>query len=148
LEGTVICDPYGIWEDSDSAVHKIKLKLEIQVELRIKGFKAADPKSKNAKTFGSIETESECGKLKASVSGIKDKDRLWMHQHRDQLLDGIITVKANGITPPPEGGGFFSLFLPRFIEIRLDKNEADTLVNIQQIEQAAISLGAIYGKTN
>lgn len=147
LEGTVIKHPEGIWEDSDGSKWQVKLKLEFQVELKIKGFKAADKKSKNAKTFGSIECESECGKMKVNVSGIKDKDRLAMHQDRDNLIDKVISVKANGIMLPPANGGFFSLFLPRFIEIRLDKDKADTLERIQQIEQAAKTMGIIYGKT-
>lgn len=148
LEGTVICNPDGIWEDSDGATHKIKLKLQIEVDLRVTGFKAADAKSKNKDLFGSLMCESECGKFRVNVSGIKDDKRKDLFNRKDQILGKlIITIANNGLQAPTANtDGYWSCFLPRFIEERLDKTTADTLERMQEIQADAIKMGAIYGK--
>lgn len=141
LEGTVIKHPNAIWEDTTSK-NQIKLKLEFEVDLRVKSLKAADPKSKNAATFGSMECESECGLLQVSVTGLKDDKRQYIFDNfEDEYKDGIITVRANGVMMPnPDTGGKYSLFLPRYVEDRADKTEADTLERILSIQQAAIDM--------
>jgi DNA ligase-1 len=148
LEGTVICDPYGIWEDSDSAVHKIKLKLQIEFDLRVTGFKAADTKSKNKDLFGSLMCESECGKFRVNVSGIKDDKRKDLFNRKDQILGKlIISIANNGLQEPTASSdGYWSCFLPRFLEERLDKTTADTLERMHEIQAEAIKMGSIYGK--
>lgn len=147
LEGTVICDPDGIWEDSDGAPHKIKLKLQFDMDLRVVGFKAGDAKSKNKDLFGSLMCESECGKFRVNVSGIKDDKRKDLFARKDQILGKlIITITCNGLQAPTANtDGYWSCFLPRFQEERLDKTSADTLEKMHQIQADAIKLGAIYG---
>jgi DNA ligase-1 len=138
LEGTVIKHPEAIWEDTTSRF-QVKLKLEFEVDLRIKRLKPADPKSKNAATFGSMECESECGLLEVGVTGLKDDKRKYIFDNFDTMYrDSITTVRANGIMEPTEPGGKCSLFLPRFIEERWDKKIADSLQRIREIQQAAV----------
>lgn len=137
LEGTIIKNPSGTWSDNTSK-DQVKLKLEVQVELRVKGFIAGN--GKNASTFGSLLCESECGLLETGVgSGITDNDGL-----RDALftnpntIDSIITVKFNNIMPPTKSNPKWSLFLPIFIEVRNDKTVADTLQKIQDQFESSI----------
>lgn len=140
LEGTVLKHPDAIWEDATSQ-GQVKLKLEFEFEAKVVGFKAAKKTSKNASMFGSLECESSCGKLKFNVTGLKDDNRKRIHALGEKYLKTIITVRVNGIMlPDEETGGFFSVFLPRYIEDRLDKTEADSLERIQEIQQSSIDL--------
>lgn len=149
LEGTVIKHPDGFWEDSDGSKNQVKLKLQMDIEVRVTGFKAADKTSRNKDLFGSLICESECGKFKVNVSGIKDDKRKDLYARRDQILGRlIITISCNGLMAPSEKtDGFWSCFLPRFQEERLDKTTADTLERMQEIQDNAVKLGSIYGKT-
>lgn len=141
LEGTIIKHPEGVWLDTDTGSKDVvKLKLEFAVELRVKSLNPGDPKSKHAKTFGSVQMESEDGKLKVGVSGITDKLRLDIFNNFESYYkNAVVTVVANDIMEPSaETGGFFSLFLPRWSDVRLDKTKADTLEQIQKAKANAI----------
>jgi DNA ligase 1 len=140
LEGTVIKHPEAVWEDSTSK-YQVKLKLEYPVDLLVVGFNAANEKSKNSDTFGSLECWSADGKLRVGVTGLKDHVRKDLYDRRDTIIGKlVITVKSNGIQAPSEDtNGYYSLFLPRFVEERLDKTTADTLEEIQAQQEAAIN---------
>jgi DNA ligase-1 len=120
LEGSVVKNPNGFWEDKTSK-DQVKLKLEVDsIELEVIGFK--EGKGKNANTFGSIICQSSCGQLKVAISGMPDNKRMEIHKKRDEMIGSIISVKANAITEPNKGNPLYSLFLPRFEEERYDKN--------------------------
>lgn len=127
-EGTVVKHPDTIWEDGTSLT-QIKIKQEISVELRIKGFNKGDGRLVN--TFGSLICESEDGLLSVGVSGLSDKMREEIWSQKDSMIDKVVTVLGNKVMVPTESGGKYSIFLPRFIEIRTDKTVADDLQYIQ-----------------
>jgi DNA ligase-1 len=132
IEGTVIKNPNAIWEDKTSK-DQIKLKIEAEVDLIVRGFNPGN--GKNAHLFGSIAAESSDGKLRVNVSGISDKDRERINNEREEWIDKkIITVRANSIM---ESNDIAALFLPRLVEERLDKTEADDFVKIKQIFEEA-----------
>lgn len=134
-EGTIIKNPHAIWKDGTSK-EQVKLKLEFEVELEVVGFEAGN--GKNADTFGALKCQSSCGQLKVNVSGFTDAKRREIHENRDDWMGGIITVRANSILKPSESSEFHSLFLPRFVERRLDKSVADDLARIEAQQQAAM----------
>jgi DNA ligase-1 len=135
-EGTVLKDPNAIWEDKTSK-WQVKFKLEVTVELRVKGFKPG--RNKFEGMVGSLDCESEDGKLAVNVSGFDDETRQDMTDNFDHWKNTVIAVTSNSIMP--ERNGTYSLFLPRFAEQRLDKKKADTLKQIQdQFAAAAESL--------
>lgn len=136
LEGTVIKHPLAIWRDGDS-LEQVKLKLDADCDLEIVGFNPGE--GKNAATFGSIACRSKCGRLEVNVSGFKDDERKSIHERREQLLSTVLTTKSNGIMYPSKEGGVHSLFLPRAVEFRGDKSEADTLERIIEQFDAAIA---------
>lgn len=148
LEGTVIKHPDGIWEDSSGSKNQVKLKLQMDIDARVVGFKAADSKSRNKDLFGSLMCESECGKVRFNVSGIKDDKRKDLHARKDQILGKlIITVSCNGLQEPSaDTDGYWSVFLPRFQEERLDKTQADTLEQMLKIQENSIENGNIADK--
>lgn len=132
IEGTVIKNPNAIWEDKTSK-DQIKLKIEAEVDLIVRGFNPGN--GKNAHLFGSIAAESSCGKLRVNVSGISDKDRVRINNEREEWIDKkIITVRANSIM---ESNDVAALFLPRLVEERLDKTEADDFEKIKQVFEEA-----------
>lgn len=136
LEGTVCKSADAIWKDGTSK-DQVKMKEEIDVELKVIGFNPG--KGKNAKTFGSIQCQSECGLLEANFSGFEDAVRETIWADKDNWPGKIITGRSNSLLAPSKGkkNGMWSLFLPRFIEERMDKTVADTLDQIQAIFKAA-----------
>lgn len=137
-EGTIVKKPSMTWKDGTSK-DQIKLKLEAPCELEVIGFE--EGYGKNAATFGSLICQSSCGQLRVSVgTGLKDADRLI---DRATWMGKIITVKANAIMysdnleKKPH-----SLFLPVYLETRLDKFAADALKRIEwQFENAMNIVG-------
>lgn len=137
-EGTVIKNPDAIWEDKTSK-DQIKMKVEAEVDLIVTGFNAGN--GKNAHLFGSIATQSSCGKLSVNVPGFSDKDRERINAEREEWVDKkIITVRSNCIMYGDDGTA--TLFLPRFVEERLDKTEADSLAKIEQIFEEVMKNGS------
>ena len=134
-EGTIVKNPHAIWKDGTSK-EQVKLKLEFEVELEVTGFEAGN--GKNADTFGALTCQSSCGGLKVNVSGFTDAKRREIHENRDDWTGAIITVRANSILRPSESNPLHSLFLPRFVERRLDKSVADDLTRIEAQQQAAM----------
>lgn len=130
-EGTVIKNPEGIWADGTSK-DQIKMKVEAEVDLLVVGWNKGN--GKNEKWFGSLIAETSCGHLQVNVSGFSDKDRERIFGEMDEWVGKkIITVRANSIMYAKNMGDQHRLFLPRMVEERLDKTEADTFEKVQQI---------------
>lgn len=153
LEGTVIKHPEMFWEDRTSQ-RQVKLKLTFDVDLFMRGLKAADPKSKHVDTFGSMECESSCGMLEVNVTGIPDDMRQEIFDDFEaRFKDKVIAVSCNGVLAPSDSNEKWTLFLPRrskqVLEVpRLDKTEADNLDRILAIQKSAIELGFVVGQDN
>ncbi len=134
LEGTVIKHGDAPWLDGDNPL-QVKGKLEFEVDLKITGFTPG--KGKHAKTFGSIEMESTDGQVKVGVSGMTDKLRAEINDNRAYYMGKIATVRSNEIMQAKEYGEPHSLFLPRLVEIRLDKKTANTYNEIVMAKEDA-----------
>ena len=135
-EGTVVKDASLIWKDHTSK-NQMKVKVEFEVELKI--VDVMEGSGKYAGRVGSLKCESECGQLKVGVGiGLKDKDRDALWKIKEQIKGSIVTVGANGILAPSDSNEFYSLFLPRFKNIRSDKVQADDLARIQEQFQAFV----------
>jgi DNA ligase-1 len=134
-EGTIIKDPHAIWRDGTSK-QQVKLKLEVDVDLVVVGFLPGE--GKNAATFGSIVTQSSDGLLEVAVSGFTDQARKDIHANAESMIGSIMAVKANSIMNPSKEGEKHSLFLPRFVEFRTDKTEADSLQRVKDQFESAV----------
>lgn len=139
-EGTIIKDGNAIWRDGTSK-QQVKLKLEAECDLVIVGFTEGNGKNKD--TFGSIRCQTADGLLEVGVSGFKDKKqagiptRSEINDMRNELVGTIMTVRFNDIMYPSEEGKLHSLFLPRFVEFRRDKDNADSLNRVIEQYEAA-----------
>lgn len=127
FEGTIIKNPDGIWEDKTSK-DQVKLKVECDIDLKMVGLNPG--KGKNEATFGSVACESACGKFRVNVSGFSDEMRLYIFNNWNTLAGNILTVIINNIMKPTDNKDYYSAFLPRAVEIRDDKFDADSLERI------------------
>jgi hypothetical protein len=118
-EGIILKDLNGIWEDKRSK-SQIKFKGELECDLKIVGIEEGT--GKYAGMLGAILCESADGVVKVRVgSGFNDDQRKNLGQ---EILDKIVAVKYNMRTKNKLGDE--SLFLPIFMEIRDDKDQADS----------------------
>lgn len=140
-EGTILKNRNALWTPGDESSKRnqngFKLKNEFVSEFKVVDVELGKKGSKYEGMVGSLVCESSCGQVKFKVgSGLKDSDRA---RKPDLWIDSIITVKYNGRIKP-EGRDHYSLFLPRFIEERNDKMEADDLPKIISEEQAVMEV--------
>ena len=127
-EGTVLKSMAEdfFWADEDPSYYQIKLKAEAECEFKIIGAYEGDQNKKYAGMLGGIRVCSKDGLIVSDVgSGFTDEQRKLGVQSWLDRAGEIVTVKFNGITKPNEDG-IRSLDHPRLIEVRDDKEEADT----------------------
>jgi hypothetical protein len=124
-EGAVLKNFNSVWENKRSKNH-VKLKIENEVELKVVDI---EPHKKKDEWIGSLICESSDGYIRVNVgSGLKDDDR---KKDKNNYIGKVISVKSNGIIDS-NGKDTLSLFLPIYKGVRLDKDEADTLKDIQE----------------
>ena len=133
-EGTIIKSPDGIWKNGTSK-DQIKLKVIFDCDLMVSD--AVEGEGKYAGMLGALTVSSSCGQVVLNIgTGFSDIQRQYLWEHRDELIDSIVAVKANDITVTKrdEDGNPIehALFLPRFIEFREDKYEADDIERIRE----------------
>lgn len=127
-EGTILKSKTNIWEDKRSK-EQIKFKGELECDLAIVGVEEGT--GKNAGRLGAIICESADGVIQVNVgSGFLDTQRDEYWKDRKNLIGKIVTVKYNARIKD-KGGNQERLFLPIFIELREDKDVADTSKKIK-----------------
>lgn len=127
FEGSIVKTPEHYYERKRSKSW-IKFKKILEADLRVVGFVYGVPGTKYETMLGALELESEDGRVKVSVgSGFTDDDRMSI---TESIIGSIITVQYNQLIENKNGG--ISLYLPRFVEIRDDKEVADTLDKIKR----------------
>ena len=125
FEGIILKDGNGIWEDK-RAKHQIKFKGELECDLRIVGVEGGSGKYEGM--LGNLICESIDGIIKVNVgSGFNDLQRKTLIT--EKLLDKIVAIKYNSRIRNKLGEE--SLFLPIFVEIRDDKDIADSSKDIK-----------------
>ncbi len=138
LEGTVIKIAQNLWKDG-TGKEQLKMKLEIDAEVRITGFTEGKKGTKREKTFGAIEFNNDEGTITGRTSGFTDKELEEFNNNREKYIGRVMTVQFNDVTKA-KGSDTFALSHPRFIEVRDDKNETDTLKRVQEMKEMAMSL--------
>jgi ATP-dependent DNA ligase len=125
FEGIILKSMNAIWEPKRST-SQIKFKGEETTSLRVIAIQEGKEDSKYKGQIGALLCESEDGKLRVSVgSGLTDEDR-----KSGDFLGKIIEVKYN-TKIKSKGSDVYSLFLPRYIEVRFDRDEADMFDHIK-----------------
>lgn len=137
-EGAILKDYDGVFKDGTSK-HQLKLKLEIDAEMRITGFTEGRPGTKREETFGAMTFENDEGTIKGQTSGFSDAQLEDFNSRREELIGKVITVQFNDLSKA-KGHDYYALSHPRFIEIREDKDETDTLDKVFKLREMAINL--------
>lgn len=120
-EGIILKTKDMIWENKRSK-HQIKFKQVVENELRVVGYQWGT--GKNEGLLGALVCESEDGIIKVNVgTGFTEEQRALITP--DNIMGSIITVAYN-VVINDKTTGVYSLFLPRFIEVRMDKAVADS----------------------
>jgi ATP-dependent DNA ligase len=138
-EGVILKCESGIWK-SHTSPKQLKLKLKMQIDLRVIGYNPGEGKRKGM--IGSLILESEDGILEVGCgTGIKEKDAEWTFQTMmdrwDEINNCITTVESTAITIDKRTGRP-SLFLPVWVEFRFDKDTCDTYERIKEIRDSAV----------
>lgn len=120
-EGIIAKNMDGIWERK-RVFDCLKVKQEIVSDMLIIGMEEGT--GKNAGRLGNLIVQSSCGKVITGVGIFKGmdesiRDDLW----KNSPVGKIAAVLHNGIVTGKDGT--HSIFLPRVIELRFDKTEAD-----------------------
>jgi ATP-dependent DNA ligase len=124
-EGTILKSKTNIWEDKRSK-EQIKFKGELECDLVVVGWEEGTGKNKGR--LGALVCESSDGLIQVNVgSGYSDEQR---EEYTKKVIGKIVTVKYNARIKD-RGDGVERLFLPTFIEMREDKNEADSSKRIK-----------------
>lgn len=122
-EGIILKNTDTIWEPKRSQT-QVKFKGEETTSLNVIGIQYGNGKYEGQ--IGSLICESEDGLLRVNVgSGLTDEDRI-----RTDFIGKIIEVKYNAKIKS-KGSDTWSLFLPRYLEIRFDRDTADVLSHIK-----------------
>jgi hypothetical protein len=136
-EGIVLKTKDGVWCNKKPS-YQLKLKLEFEVEMRIVGFNKGKKGTKNENWYSSLQVESEDGIMKVEPGGMKESIMKDITENCEKYLNTIVTVKANGLTLNKQGGR--SLFHPRVVAFRHDKEVANTIDEIKSVELMAMGL--------
>lgn len=137
-EGAVIKDKYFLWANGTSK-ECIKLKIEFECDLKVIGMTEGTGKAQGM--MGSLTLASSDGKIVTDCgTGFSDAVRkMWWEQYSPENIESydiVVTVKANDIITKRDSESV-SLFLPVFLEERLDKSEADTYYQCTKQLEAA-----------
>jgi len=126
-EGLILKTMDGPWESKRSK-HWVKVKGEYEAEFVIVGWEFGE--GKNETKLGNLICESSDGKIRFGVgSGLNDIHRETL---TDAVIGKIVSIKFNDIISN-EKTDKLSLFLPIFLGIREDKDEANSYEEVMKI---------------
>lgn len=136
LEGTIVKSASAGWK-SGKPTYQVKLKLEMELDLKIVGFKYGTSGTKNEDWISVLELESSCGKLSTAPGGMKEDLMKYITANMDKLQGTIVSIKCNGITNTAKG---YSTMHPSIVELRTDKKIANSLDECLEIEKSVKTL--------
>ena len=138
LEGGVLKDKNNVFKNGTSGT-QLKIKLKVDAEMRITGFTDGTIGTKREGKIGAIQFSNDEGTIKGQCSGFSDEELDLFTKNKDNLIGRIISVEFNDLVKS-ENKDYYALSHPRFIEIRNDKDETDTLEKVIQLRDMAKSL--------
>jgi len=122
-EGVILKNPNHVYECKRSK-NWIKLKEVNDCDLIITGWYPGEGKREGL--IGGFYCEDSSGKVKVKVgAGFTDNDLKELSQNLDSQIGKVCAIQYNVIINDKNDN--WSLFLPRFIEIRNDKDTADDM---------------------
>jgi DNA ligase-1 len=139
-EGTILKAWDGEWKDG-KPTWQIKMKLEMDVDLRITGFNYGGKGTKNEFLISSFNAESSDGLVKTKPQGLKEDMMKYVTENQDKLLGTILQCKSCGLSS--DSNGNYSMLHPAFVMLRDDKDTCDSLESIKEIENMVKTLTTV-----
>lgn len=136
LEGGVLKSKKMQFKNGTSKL-QLKIKLKVDCEMRIVGF--TEGTGKRAGKIGAIKFKNDEGTIEGQCSGFSDAQLDEFTASKEKYLGKIISVEFNDLSKA-EGSLTYALSHPRFVEIRNDKNETDTLEKVIKLRDMAKTL--------
>jgi DNA ligase-1 len=132
-EGTVVKSMDGVWADTKPS-YQIKVKKEINLDLKVVGFNYGTKGTKNEFLISSLNVESEDGLLKTKPQGIDEDDMDYITENQDKLMGRIVEIKCSGLSQNSKGE--YSTLHPVFKHFRDDKILANYLAECIEINKS------------
>lgn len=124
-EGIILKTKNMIWENKRSK-HQIKFKGELECDLKVVDW--VEGTGKNVGRMGALVLESADGLVRVGLgTGFSDADR---DSITPSVIGQVVAIKYNARITDKKSD-VDSLFLPVFLEFRLDKTEADLAKDIK-----------------
>jgi len=137
-EGGVLKDHSLSFKDHTSNL-QLKLKLQMDIEVRCVAFTEGTPGTKREHTFGALVFTNDEGTILGQTSGFTDAELQYIHENMEKYIGKVCTVQFNDISKARDSETY-SLMHPRFIEFR-DKDTTNTLAEALEIRESAMLLG-------
>jgi DNA ligase 1 len=125
-EGLIVKKKEALWKNHTSP-DMIKMKNSEEAEMRIVGWSYGEKDTKYEKLLGSLQVETDDGKVKVSISGFTDEQREW---DWNKYIGNIVSVEFESLITDKKRKDVYSLYLPRFKELRLDRSDTDSLKDL------------------
>lgn len=124
-EGIIVKRLDALWKNKRTK-DQIKIKAEWEADMYVTG--VTEGTGRLLGKLGSFQVESEDGLVTVSVgSGFNDEQRTkWF---TEEIKGAVVAVKHAGLL---ETNGHYHLYCPIFVEMREDKDHADTLNDIKK----------------
>lgn len=123
-EGSVIKNRDWIWCGKRTK-SLLKLKAEYECELRIIGLQEGKKSRKGL--LGAFICATEDGLVQVNISGFTEEQQKEFFD--EDMIGKIITVRYNYVIKA-KNSDIYKLYLPRFVMLRLDKDEANYLSDL------------------
>jgi len=139
-EGTIIKAHNLKWKDGNSK-QQLKIKLEIDIDVRVTSFNAGNKGSKNEDYFSGINYTTDDDKIQGAigVTSMTEKERDWFDENRELVIGNVIEVTCNNITKAT-GTEYYSLSHPRYKCLRGSEKETNTLQESFDKKEMAMEL--------
>lgn len=137
LEGTILKSIDGTWKDGKPN-WQVKMKLEMNLDLKIIGFKYGSEGTKNEHVISTLVTESSDGIIKTNPSGMKEAMMEDVTERQEELLGTIVEIRCCGLSQNSDGQ--WSTLHPSVVKLRDDKDTCDSFESAQEIEEMAKAL--------
>jgi DNA ligase-1 len=128
-EGGVIKNLNAFWEGKRSQ-NCVKFKAEKEADMIVTGWYPGEPTGNRAHGIGGLVCESIEGKVRVDVGGGLDEDDV--ASDPKDWIGRIVTIRFNEVISR-KGSDVMSLFLPRIVEKRVDKDFADSAKTIMEL---------------
>lgn len=130
MEGIILKNRDGIWQGKRSK-DQVKFKAVYEGDFEIIAWEYGDAGKRNEHRLGALVVATKDRKLITHVgTGFSDKDR---DEITEEVVGKITTIQYNEIISS-EGRDTYKLFLPVYVEIREDKEEANTLEELEGLK--------------